>query len=137
MSRYLEILSNQTPFPFNIDDNRRVMYSVNFRMLVAAIVTAFEEEIAARIIAQTAATAIGTDIFIGPLAVIPTGDGPYTEIIDTGGESPEYIHNTDDASYERLSMQIVVRAKSYTVARTRAQAVWRALDGVRNTTLAA
>lgn len=135
VSRYLEILATQRPFEFAIDESNRTMHSVNFEALVAADVNQFEEEMAARMISEGAATAIGTDIFIGRKAEIPIGDGPYISITDTGGARPERAHNTG-IKYERLSFQVVVRAKNYVAARTRALAVWRALDGLRNITVA-
>lgn len=134
MSRYLEILATQRPFEFAVDKSNRTMHSVNFEALVAADVDQFEEEMAARLISEGAATAINTDIFIGRKAEIPIGNGPYISINDTGGARPERAHNAG-IKYERLSFQIVVRAKDYVDARTRALAVWRALDGVRNTTV--
>lgn len=134
MSRYLEILAVQRPFPFNVDENSRVMFSVNFRALAAAPVQQWEEEVI-KVLSDASLATLGTDTFVGPIAVVPSGAGPYLNINDTGGAEPSETHNGD--VYERLSVQVVVRATSYTAARTRALAVWRALDGVRNTTITA
>lgn len=133
-TRYLEILSMQRPFPTSVDANQRHIFSVNFMAQAAAPVADFEGEMA-KLIANAGLGTKGTDLFIGPLAPIPTGDGPYTTIIDTGGMSPLETH--DGALYERLTFQVLVRAKSYTDARTRVLAIWRALDGQRNVTVAA
>lgn len=132
MSTYLEILALQRPFPIGVDENQRVMFSVNFEAIAAANVNQWEEEIA-DVLTDASLATLGTDTFIGPLAVWPTGAGPYTNILDTGGSSPDETHNGD--TYENLSAQIVVKATSYTTARTRALAIWRALDGVRNQTV--
>lgn len=135
MSRYLEILAVQRPFPFDQDDSARVMFSVNFDALAAAPVTAWEEELA-KLINTAGLGTRGTDLFIGPAAVLPADHaGPLVSVIDTGGSMPEWTHQDD--GYERLSAQIVVRAASYVAARTRALAIWRVLDGVRNTTVVA
>jgi hypothetical protein len=138
VSFFLEILPRQGPGGAVIgeDESERVMRSMNFDALVEAPVASLEEKIAARIIAQGAATALATDIFIGPKAVLPSA-GPYIQILDTGGLPPVYVHDVAGASQDRVSFQIVVTASSYANARTRALAVYRALDGVRNTTLAA
>lgn len=137
MSRYLSIVSRHRPFPFGVDEVSRVMYSVNIEAEAEAEVAAWEQELAARLVSEGAATAIGTDIFWGPKAVIPSGAGPYISILDTGGIDPGRIHGQAAAKTEKLSAQIVIRADNTTAARTRALAVWRALDGVFNTTLAA
>jgi hypothetical protein len=136
MSRYLEILAEQRPFPFNADESNRVMFSINFRALAEGPTVSWEEELVKVLIDAGLAVAVGTDVFVGPIAVVPlSGDGPFINVIDTGGTAPDETHN--GSIYERLSAQLVIRAKDYTVARTRALAVWRALDGIRNTTIAA
>lgn len=139
-TRYLEILSMQRPFPFDVDENQRVQFSCNYTALAAAPAVSFEEEIL-KILndAGLATQRVGStgDTWIGPAGTIPatSGDGPFITIIDTGGTAPMETH--DGITYERLSVQIVVRAVSYSVARTRALAIWRELDGKRNVTVAA
>lgn len=135
MSRYLSILANQRPFPFSVDEHNRVVFSVNFRASAAAPVDEWEEELAQVLIDGGIATAIGTDVFVGEKVTIPNGAGPYIQIGDTGGVEPQETH--DGSRYEQLSAQITIRALSYRTARTRALAVWRALDGLRNSTVAA
>ena len=92
----------------------------------------FEEEIV-KVLSDAGLATSGVDTFIGPAAVVPDGDGPFLTVLDTGGVGPDETH--DGAVYERLSVQIVVRAQKYRDARTRALACWRALDGVRNETV--
>jgi len=134
MSAYLEILAIQSPFPFAEDENDRIMFSFNVDVLAAAPVNEFEEELA-KLINNAGLGTRGVDVFIGPKAVVPDGDGPYITLLDTGGREPEETHN--GGIYERLSAQIVVRGMSYTATRTRAKSIQRVLDGVRNTTVAA
>lgn len=140
MSRYLELLANQRPFPFNVDESLRTMFSCNFSALAEAPTADWEGEILKVIVDAGLAVkpnppSVVGNIWIGPAATIPAGDGPFIQIIDTGGRPPDYTH--DGAKYERLSCQIVVRSKSFAAGRTRALAIWRALDGKRNVTLAA
>ena len=135
MSRYLQILSTQRPFPFDVDDNQRNLFIFNIEAKAASNVDKWEEELAQVLIGDLVATALGNDIFAGLNAPIPDGDGPYIQLIDTGGSSPDETHNGD--VYENLSCQIVIRSKSYALGRTKALAVWRSLHGVRNTTVAA
>ena len=77
----------------------------------------------------------GSNIFLGSGAVIPTGDGPYLSLTETGGNAPTRIQNVPGAHTQRPTAQILVRAKSYLTARTMAKAAYAALDGVFNTTL--
>ena len=134
MSRYLEILAVQRPFPFRVDDNNRVVFSVNFTGLAAGPVDQWEEELV-KVLSDASLATLGTDTFIGPAAVVPVGAGPFMTVIDTGGREPLETH--DGLDYERLSAQVTVRASKYRTARTRALAIWRALDGVRDQTVAA
>lgn len=134
MSRYLEITAVQRPFAFDVDENDRTLYSVNFTARAAAPVNEFEEEVLKRLNSLGLATG-GVDTFIGRSPVIPAGDGPYISIIDTGGSFTDRAHGGE--AYESLSMQIVIRALDSEVGRTRALAIWRALDGVYNTAITA
>lgn len=134
MSRYLEILSVGAPEQFNVDENDRAMYSINFEAKAAAPVDAFEEEMA-KIISDAGLGTLNVDMFLGRKREVPTGDGPYVQVIDTGGAPPMETRNAD--MYERKTCQIVVRAKVTKDARTRANAVWRAIDPTRNTTVTA
>jgi hypothetical protein len=133
MSRYLEIIAVSRPAPIGVDTNTRTMFSCNLMALAAQPVAKWEEELA-RVLFDAGLIALGTDGFIGPDATLPKTNGPLVSIIDTGGSATLESH---DSKYERLSAQIVVRALSYRDARTRALAIWRALDGVRNVTITA
>jgi len=94
----------------------------------------FLEEIAARLVAQGVGT-LSSNIFLGSRAAIPSGDGPYLSLTETGGSAPTHIQNTAVANTQRPTAQIAVRAKKYNIARTMANAAYVALDGISNTTL--
>jgi len=111
-----------------------VMFSCNFRACAESPVAEFEKEIAQVLVTAGLGT-YGTDIFIAPKAVIPTGAGPYISILDTGGSEPKETHNGD--VYVEMSCQVVVTGASMSATRAKAVAVWGALDGVRNTTVTA
>ena len=134
MSRYLWIRALQSPFAFAVDENNRTMISFNIEALAAGPVTFWEKEVA-QILVDAGHATVGTDLFIGPAAQIPTGSGPYIHILNTGGEAPSATHNGDE--YESLSAQITVRASSASTARTRALACWRELDWQTNVTVVA
>ncbi len=94
----------------------------------------FLDEIAAYLVAQGVGV-LGSSIILGSRGVIPTGDGPYLSLTETGGMRPTRIHNKTAANTRRPSAQILVRAKSYRTARTMIEAAFTALDGVYETTL--
>lgn len=136
MSRYLSITSAAPPADAGLDDLKRMQFAVNFEAIADAPVNQWEEELI-KVLSTAGLATSGTDAFIGPAVELPVGNGPYITVRNSGGSAPIQAHGPNGSRYERLSAQIVVRAKSYTVARTRALAVWRALHGVRNQTVAA
>lgn len=131
-TRYLEILSQQSPFPAGLDANGRTIFSCNFTALAAAPIADFKNEILALITTAGLGTR-GTNLFVGRYAKIPDGDGPFVVFVSTAGFAPRETH--DGAKYEYPGFQILVVAAVYSTAETRALAVWRALDGARNTTV--
>jgi hypothetical protein len=94
----------------------------------------FLDEIKDRLVAQGVGV-FGSSIFLGSKAAIPSGDGPYISLTETGGTAPTRIHNQTGANTQRPTAQILVRAKSYLTARTKAKEAYLALDGVYNTTI--
>lgn len=71
-------------------------------------------------------------VYLGSAANIPTSDGPYITLVETGGRDPEYVQNAYEPAYQRPAVQLVVRAKSYLVARTTAKSAYDVLSKVRN-----
>lgn len=135
MSFYISITAAQSPFDLGADENDRVMIVCNYNAQAHYPVDKFEEEVA-RVIFDAGLGALATDLFIGSKANLPTsGVGPFTTIIRTTGYPPLETH--DDSKYENLSCQITVRSTNYATARARAVAIWRVLDGLRNTTVTA
>jgi hypothetical protein len=113
------------------------MFSVNFEAQAAAPVVDWEKEII-KLLSDVGLATLGTNAFIGQRASLPLPPavGPYISVIDTGGSAPWEAQSGEE--YERLSAQIIVRAhKDYELARTRALAVWRRLNGLRNVIVAA
>lgn len=96
---------------------------------------AVANDIAAKIVTVSLGTAIGTDIFLGAAAVIPSKPenvGPYISLIDTGGTAAMEAH---DQRYPRPSIQVVVRAASSPVAKAKAEALHAALCALYNVTI--
>jgi hypothetical protein len=135
MSRYLSIVSIQRPFDIGPDSNNRPQVSCNYECHGAGPLTAFEDEIL-KLIVNAGLGVQGTTLFKGRAAVLPaSGDGPFVQLISTSGNPNLETHNGD--KYERPTFQILVRAKTYSAATSRAVAIWRALDGQRDITVVA
>ena len=92
------------------------------------------DEIAARLVSSNVGV-IGSNIFLGSKASIPSGSGPYLSLVETGGTAPTRIQNKASANTQRPTAQVAVRALSYSVARTMCKQAYDALDGIFNTTL--
>ena len=86
----------------------------------------FLDEIAAKLVAKGVGVS-GTSIFVSSKAVIPTGNGPYLVLIETGGSGPARTQN--DTATQRPTAQISVRAVAYPTARTMLKAAYDALGG--------
>lgn len=135
MTTYLWITARQRPFPFDLDELKWPMFSCNYDAYAIGPVADWEGDLATLITGAGQGT-LGVDLFKSALlGSRPSGVTIFTQIIDTGGTSPVETHDGD--VFERLSAQIIVRASTYPAARTRALAIWRALDGYRNSTVAA
>lgn len=75
----------------------------------------------------------GTNLFKGPKAEFPLGDGPFMSIIKTGGLGAEGTHNSvDGPAYERPTAQLVFRGVDYDPAEALADAVYAFVFPIRN-----
>lgn len=72
----------------------------------------------------TAAAQPTNSIFTTSMAYIPTGDGPYLTLVDTGGTGPLSTH---DGMYPRTSVQVVSRASTAAAAKALALAAFASL----------
>jgi hypothetical protein len=131
---YQEINPLQEPFDLGVDDLGRVRIAFNISVVKRPSDT-FAEEIV-KLLTTAGVGIAATNIFIGSGAAVSPGDGPYLNVVETGGLSPRRTHNSvATPAYTRPSAQIVARAKTYAAARTMARNAYNALVGVRNTTI--
>lgn len=84
------------------------------------------DEVAARLVAQGVGT-LGVNIFLGSKAIVPTGNGPYLALIETGGSGPAMTQN--DTAMERPTAQVSCRASTEPAARTMLKLAYDALGG--------
>ncbi len=134
---YLSLKPDTDPFPLALDDSDRVLFAFNVRAECDPT-EQFEEELIGLLVNAGVGTwtpVDNRDIFAGPKAVIPTGDGPYLLIMPSGGASPLDTHNQIRDTH-RPAAQITTRAASYTAARGMAWDAHAALD-IRNTEVVA
>jgi hypothetical protein len=92
------------------------------------------DDLASKLVVDGICT-LGGDLFLGSKAVIPSGDGPYTSLNEVGGVAPTRVQNKAAANTKRPTVQVLVRAKLYNIARDKVAQVYASLDGVFNTTL--
>lgn len=75
------------------------------------------------------------NIFISSASVIPSGDGPYLTLVETGGSGPARMHNS---ATQRPTAQLTSRASTEVEARAFLKKAYDALggaDGLHNITL--
>jgi hypothetical protein len=101
----------------------------------------FLDEIAAKLVSDGVGV-LGTSIFFSSKAVIPSGNGPYMTITETGGSAVggfrgegSRTQNKEGISTAHPTAQILCRASSYQAARAMAKAAHTSLDGTWNETL--
>lgn len=74
-------------------------------------------------------------IYLSSAAVIPAGAGPQITLSETGGVAPTRIQNKGAVATIRPTVQVLVRATSYAVARAKSLAAYQSLDGNFNATI--
>lgn len=143
-SYYIHILARQSPFEYGKDPLNRVLFSCNYDCRARHPVASFIHEI--RKIIIDAGLAVlefnlnGTvnentsNIFVSPQFEVPSGDGPYITLKQTGGYAPDESHNTKNLN---LGLQVIVLASDYDQGDVRSKEIWSLLDGKRNFTVTA
>src|SRR5580698_2180580 len=77
---------------------------------------------------------LNKNLFVSSAAVIPSGNGPFLTITETGGRAPSRIQNQNSAYMRYPTAQIVVRG-TQVAALTMMAAAYLALDGIYNMVL--
>lgn len=73
------------------------------------------------------------DIFLTTRAKIPSGPGPYTSLIQTGGLKPILVQNRlTKPGYQRPGIQVVVRAMDPMIAMSKAIEWYNVMFAVNN-----
>lgn len=67
----------------------------------------------------------GTSLFAGSQAVLPAGDGPFTRIIEYGGQ-PAIRAMRGTVVAEQPRAQVCAHARTYAAARAKAEAAYKA-----------
>lgn len=73
-----------------------------------------------------------SNLFVGPQFDIPSGDGPYTTLKQTGGFASDESHTSE---YLNLGLQVIVVAQDYDLGDTRAKAIHNLLNKKRSLTV--
>lgn len=133
LSYYIHILARQSPFEYGKDPLNRVLFSCNYDCRAVYPVASFIREMA-KLITDASLALSGVDLFIGPQAEIPSGDGPYITLKQTGGFSPDESHDT---KFLNLGLQIITTSLDYDEGDNKAKLIHELLDGKRSFTVTA
>lgn len=145
MSRvYVSVLAVAPPEPLGVfDAGNRHVFSLNVECEVSGIESS--RQLAEDLIAicntylTTVAGAVLLDhttsaknTFIGLNASIPSGAGPFSTFIPSGGEMDRITHNGGESRVGVSTAQITVRATAFNAADSHIHNLWRALNGRYN-----
>lgn len=126
-TKYREISPIQEPFDAGVDDQGRAVVVFN-----VTIIKDKSDTLARELVTLLAGVGIfGTNLFVSNRAKIPP-TGTIVVITETGGASPERIHNQISPKYTRPTAKIAVHADKYEVAMAKSQLAYAALSVVRN-----
>lgn len=126
MAFYMSIRADQRPFDLTEDDNFHNVFVCNYTGQSFGDVDTWEDDLVSVITGGFGLT-FGTEVFIGPRAILPDGDGPFVTVVDTGGARQDLFHDTEDPVMENLSAQITVHDRNFQSAQTLSLGIWRAL----------
>jgi hypothetical protein len=117
-----------------LDASSRAVWSTNVMVFKRPSGT-FQQEVLSVLTAASVGT-LGTTIFVGSKAVLPTGPGPYLVIWAYGGLSGVRTHDvTSGPAYERPTVQLRSHALNPAAAEAMCRAAYAALVGIRNTSV--
>jgi hypothetical protein len=88
---------------------------------------AFLDELSAYI----KANGIATTVYLSSKVTLPTGTGPYIQLIETTGIMGERIQNQIPSHLEHNSVQVTVRATDYPAAYNKCKEVYRLFEKIR------
>jgi hypothetical protein len=127
---YLTVDPLQEPTDVGPAEDGRQQYSFNVLARKRPSVTFLEELLG--VLELAGVGAVEVDLFGSSATAIPTGDGPYLVLRETGGTAPKGTHNDGPAAYRCPAAQVLVIARTTAAARTMAHAAYDALIAVSN-----
>lgn len=133
MGTYISLTAIQPPFDIGIDAANRQMFSQNFIARTAGD-PAFLLEDMVSLLTLAGLGSFGISLFIGGQGLTfpsnpdgTAGDGPYIQLIRTGGAGTGITH--EGGRYPTLTFQVITRGISYLVTEAQANAAFLTLDG--------
>jgi hypothetical protein len=127
MTWYIDLQDEQLPFEMPQDAQGRTLYVFNVLARKDPTETFLEE------MSQYLTTnGITAQILIGGQTDIPTGDGPFITLRQTGGVRGVKVQGRITTKIERPGAQVSVRAKSPRTAKKLAHEVHKLLSEIRN-----
>ncbi len=130
-TNYISILVDTGPIPVGLDSAKRSQYSINTTIQAIPIVDDVEKDFE-QLLDDLSFLTVG-DAFIGQAhSSIPTGPGPFFEIISIGGPADQLVHGQveNNIAWENLAVQIFLRGKDDRVTIDLARDVKNKLHGL-------
>lgn len=133
--KYLSITELQPPYDSGVlDGANRAMWI--FNVLARKVPSAtFQQELVAILLTAGVHTAFNTDLFASSKAVLPSGPGPFTNIVATGGITGIRRHNRVGSSIDQPTAQIVTHALDPVAAEGKSREAYAALMAIVNQTV--
>ena len=131
MTYFRKIEPVSSPFVVGTDDNGRIEMACNFQ--IECEYTATLPNIIQDMLVDAGLGTFGTDIGVSPLWTVPTGDGPYILITETGGLGHDKTHNeTWPPAYIQPRIQLWVVGAGYQAVAAVMNTASATLGAVRN-----
>jgi hypothetical protein len=111
-TRYIDAVPTQAPFdPGALDASSRALRQ--FNVLLTKVPSAGVAGEILQLLADESVGTVGTDMFDGSKAPVPTGAGPYLTVTETSGVAGIRTHNVATGpAYERPGILVTVRPRT-------------------------
>lgn len=134
MTWYADISPMGEPMDSGPDDNG--LATVSFSVICYKRGSTDVQAEIAKVLVDAGVGVLGTSIFGQSDTPMPDGNGPFIELIDTGGPPPVRTQQSKTA-YQRPTVQVFTRARAAAAAMAKAKEAYAALAAVKNTEITA
>lgn len=132
-SRWIDVFPiSSEPLDVGLDENGRIMFAVNVRVIKEPSVT-FDAEVKSVLVTAGVSSEA---VFVSSKSVMPTTDGPFAMVTVSGGGPGIRTHNvTTGPAYRESTAQVLAVGKTKPGALALAEQAMAALCAVKNQTV--